>query len=116
METLPLRRVGPPSLIGPLEGRRLVPARARRLELDARICHASGVCGGCARVRRTRIPVWTLVSLWRLGSDDAWLLEQYPSLEVEDLAAARDYAAAHPEEIQHDLQAQDQDDGAALHE
>jgi uncharacterized protein (DUF433 family) len=30
--------------------------------------HAEGVCGGRARVRNTRIPVWTLVDYRNLGA------------------------------------------------
>jgi uncharacterized protein (DUF433 family) len=56
-------------------------------------------CGGDACVRDSRIPVWVLVGYRRLGKEDTWLLQAYPSLTAADLQTAWDYAAAHPEEI-----------------
>ena len=50
-----------------------------------------GVCGGHARIRNTRIPVWTLISLQNQGADDAELLRNFPTLTLFDLAAARTY-------------------------
>jgi uncharacterized protein (DUF433 family) len=47
-----------------------------------------GVCGGSARVIRTRIPVWLLEALRRNGRSEAELLADYPSLTAEDLANA----------------------------
>ena len=58
-----------------------------------------GVCGGEACVRDTRVPVWTLWRLRELGRTDAQLLEDYPSLTPQDLAAAWDYARRNPDEI-----------------
>ena len=58
-----------------------------------------GVCGGYARIRNTRIPVWTLVSLRRQGADDAELLRGYPGLSDADLAASWDYYERHRQEI-----------------
>lgn len=58
-----------------------------------------GVCGGQARIRSTRITVWLLEGLRRLGSDDATILKQYPSLSQLDLDNAWAYAAANGEEI-----------------
>jgi type III restriction enzyme len=63
----------------------------------------AGVCGGEARVADTRIPVWTLVLDHRLGMDDATILENFPSLTVDDLKAAWDYADAHQAEIEADI-------------
>jgi uncharacterized protein (DUF433 family) len=60
-------------------------------------------CGGDACVRDHRIPVWVLVGYRRLGKDDAWLLQAYPSLTSADLQAAWDYAASHPQEIDRSL-------------
>ena len=39
---------------------------------------AAGVCGGKARVRKTRIPFGTLVGLKRLGVGEAQLLDDHP--------------------------------------
>ena len=58
-----------------------------------------GVCGGEACVVRTRIPVWLLVQARRLGTSEADLLRNYPSLRAEDLASAWSYARAHQDEI-----------------
>ena len=38
-----------------------------------------GVCGGEARVMRTRVPVWTLAQARRLGVSEATLLASYPT-------------------------------------
>jgi uncharacterized protein (DUF433 family) len=59
----------------------------------------SGICGGNARVRDTRIAVWTLVSYRQQGAPDEELLRNYPGLMIEDLMAAWDYYEHHREEI-----------------
>jgi uncharacterized protein (DUF433 family) len=58
-----------------------------------------GVCGGAACIVRTRIPVWILENLRRLGSTDAQLLASYPTLRAADLVHAWAYADAHRAEI-----------------
>lgn len=58
-----------------------------------------GVCGGQARIRDTRIPVWLLVELQQQGADDAELLENYPALEQSDLMAVWRYYVENQEEI-----------------
>ena len=68
------------------------------------------VCGGDACVRETRIMVWLLVALKRQGMTDAALLENYPGLTHEDLAAAWEYARLHPGEIEEGIAANEQDD------
>ena len=50
-----------------------------------------GICGGQARIRNTRIPVWTLVSLRQQGATDVELLRNYPNLRQQDLEAAWSY-------------------------
>jgi len=57
------------------------------------------VCGGEPCIVRTRIPVWLLVQLRRLGMSEAELLQNYPSLRAEDLTNAWAYARQHREEI-----------------
>jgi uncharacterized protein (DUF433 family) len=64
-----------------------------------------GVCGGSARVIRTRIPVWLLESYRRSGISDAQLLSAYPSLTAEDLASAWHYARSHREEMDREITA-----------
>ena len=52
------------------------------------ITTTQGICGGNARIRNTRIPVWTLVSLHNLGASDNDLLTNFPGLTQEDLNKA----------------------------
>ncbi|GJD21293.1 Protein of unknown function DUF433 [Rivularia sp. IAM M-261] len=58
-----------------------------------------GVCGGQARIKNTRIPVWTLVAYRKLGAPDEELLANYPGLTAADLSAAWDYYKQYPEQI-----------------
>jgi uncharacterized protein (DUF433 family) len=58
-----------------------------------------GVCGGAARVRNTRIPVWTLVAYREQGAADEELLMNYPGLTATDLGLAWAYYEAHREEV-----------------
>ncbi|MGK7872792.1 MAG: DUF433 domain-containing protein [Xenococcaceae cyanobacterium] len=67
-----------------------------------------GVCGGNARIRNTRIPVWTLISFRQQGASDEELLRNYPGLTKQDLEAAWAYYQEHPGEI--DLIIIEQDD------
>lgn len=62
-----------------------------------------GVCGGEARIVRTRIPVWALVQFRKLGASEADLLLQYPTLRAEDLANAWAYYRAHKDEIENQI-------------
>jgi len=59
----------------------------------------ANVCGGVARIIRTRISVWLLESLRRQGKTGAELLMAYPTLNAEDLANAWNYARSHREEM-----------------
>ena len=59
----------------------------------------AGVCGGNARIRDTRIPVWTLVSFHQQGASDAELLRNYPALNQQDFAAAWFYYGQYSQEI-----------------
>ena len=58
-----------------------------------------GVCGGHARVRNTRIPVWTIISLQQQGSDTPELLRNFPSLTLDDFSNVQAYYFSHREEI-----------------
>jgi uncharacterized protein (DUF433 family) len=60
-------------------------------------------------VRDSRLPVWVLVGYRRLGSSDAEILGYYPQLMEADLAAAWEYAAVHPDEIDRDLRENEAD-------
>lgn len=70
------------------------------IEVMPGIEKTKGVCGGDARIGASRIPVWAVEQLRRLGQDDAGILETYAGLSQQDLDAARDYASAHREEIE----------------
>jgi uncharacterized protein (DUF433 family) len=61
------------------------------------------VCGGEARIVRTRIPVWILERARRLGTTESELLAAYPTLRAEDLANAWAYVRSHHEEIEHEM-------------
>jgi uncharacterized protein (DUF433 family) len=62
-----------------------------------------GVCGGAARIVRTRVPVWTLEQARRLGAREADILRAYPSLRAEDLANAWSYVRLNTLEIDRDI-------------
>lgn len=58
-----------------------------------------GVCGGHARIRKTRIAVWTIISFQNQGADEEELLRNFPVLTPFDLMAARIYYQTHTTEI-----------------
>ena len=61
------------------------------------------VCGGEARIVRTRIPVWVLEQARRLGTSEADLLRSYPTLRAEDIANAWAYARSHQDEMERSI-------------
>ncbi len=67
------------------------------------------ICGGSARIIRTRIPIWLLEAMRRGGRKDAELLADYPSLIAEDLANAWNYARSHREEMDREIAANGDD-------
>ena len=75
----------------------------------AAVRKTSGVCGGSACARNSRIPVWTLIQLKRLGQSEQQLLEDFPSLSSADLDATWDYYRSHLTEIDADIAAQNED-------
>lgn len=82
----------------------------RNNNLNSLIQKTPEVCGGNAIIKNTRIPVWTLVSLRKLGADDQELLESYPSLTLEELNAAWWYYQNYQTEIEQTILAQNQDE------
>jgi uncharacterized protein (DUF433 family) len=74
-----------------------------RPSASARIVKKTGVCGGRAIVAGTRIPVWGPERARQSGVDDNGLLERFPSLCHEDLAAAWKNVASNPAEIVADI-------------
>ncbi|MFY9826466.1 MAG: DUF433 domain-containing protein [Thermoanaerobaculia bacterium] len=63
-----------------------------------------GICGGDPCIVRTRIPVWVLVQAKKLGTNEAEILQAYPTLRAEDLANAWSYYRGHREEIEQQIQ------------
>jgi uncharacterized protein (DUF433 family) len=59
-----------------------------------------GICGGAARIVRTRIPVWVLAQAQKMGVSESDILRAYPTLRAEDLANAWAYARSHKDEIE----------------
>lgn len=57
------------------------------------------ICSGDARIRNTRIPVWTLVSFRQQGASDREILNNYPGLTPNDLTATWLYYQQNQEEI-----------------
>ena len=68
-------------------------------EGNERIVSTPGICGGDARIRFTRIPVWLVVKARRNGATDAMLLADYPFLSPLDLADVWLYYGNHIAEI-----------------
>lgn len=64
---------------------------------------AAGICGGQARVRNTRICVWTLVFLRQQGATEQELLKNYPGLTLNDLTTVWGYYYNHKLEIDHTI-------------
>jgi uncharacterized protein (DUF433 family) len=67
--------------------------------LQPPIHKTSGICGGAARIRDTRIPVWTIVAYQQQGAPDSELLYNYPGLTLQDLQAVANYYELNREEI-----------------
>ncbi len=63
-----------------------------RININANICH------GQACIKGTRIPVSQIVKMLANGDSVEDLLDEYPSLQKEDVMAALDYAASLAEE------------------
>ena len=68
------------------------------------------MCGGNARIRNTRIPVWTIISLQQQGADAQEILCNFPILTHFDLVAAQEYYLTHFPEIDKIISADDEDD------
>lgn len=67
------------------------------------IVKTPNICGGSARIDGTRIPVWSIEALRRLGASEDRLLQAYPSLNRFDLADARYYVEQNREEIEQEI-------------
>ena len=62
-----------------------------------------GVMGGAPCIARTRIPVWLLEQARRLGTREAELLRNYPTLTAQDLANAWSYVRSHRAEVEQQI-------------
>ena len=73
-----------------------------------------GICGGYARIRNTRIPVWTIISLQKQGVDDQELLHNFPVLTAFDLVMAinyyKSYHKSYPLEIDYIIASHNSED------
>jgi uncharacterized protein (DUF433 family) len=76
---------------------------------SANIVRTPAVCGGSARIIRTRIPVWLLERYRRLGMNEGELLRAYPTLRAIDLVEAWRYAESHPEEMDREIRENEED-------
>ena len=63
-----------------------------RISINPKVCH------GQACIRDTRIPVHQIVRMLTNGDTIEELLEEYPSLERDDILACLDYVASLAEE------------------
>ncbi len=68
---------------------------AERMEfLDGRIVIDPAICNGKPTIRGKRITVQTILEFLAAGDSEIELLEQYPSLEREDIQACLRFAAS----------------------
>ncbi len=66
--------------------------------MNNRISINPGICHGQACIKDTRIPVHQIIHMLANGDTIDDLLEEYPSLEKEDILSCLDYAASLAEE------------------
>lgn len=76
----------------------------RRLPDFPSVVSTPGVCGGSARLIRTRIPIWLLQHLRQRGFSEAKILASYPTLTAGDLVQAWGYVAGHRSEIDQEIE------------
>ncbi|MEX1040519.1 MAG: DUF433 domain-containing protein [Pirellulaceae bacterium] len=69
---------------------------------------SDNVCGGSARIVRTRIPVWVLQQMRNLRMTEAEILSSYPTLRAEDLVNAWRYVDSHSAEIEEEIRANEE--------
>ena len=69
-------------------------------------------CGGDACVRDSRITVWGLVAQRRLGMSNDEIMHATQGVTAADLEAAWEYAAAHSDEIDEAIRANEADEAS----
>lgn len=62
--------------------------------LTERITIDENLCNGKPTIRGKRITVQTILEFLSVGESEEEILRQYPSLEVEDIKACLEFAAA----------------------
>jgi uncharacterized protein (DUF433 family) len=62
--------------------------------LDGRIIIDPAICNGKPTLRGKRITVQTILEFLGAGEDESEILNQYPSLETEDIKACLQFAAS----------------------
>lgn len=67
-----------------------------------------GICGGSARIKQTRMPVWSLENARRIGVTEAELLQNFPNLTAQDLANAWNYVLSNRAEIDREIAENDE--------
>lgn len=76
-----------------VQPKKKVSVNNKKTDLLKRITVEPGKCGGRPCVRRTRMRVVDVLQLLSSGADYAEILQDYPSLEQEDIMACLEYAA-----------------------
>lgn len=76
----------------------------KKAKPESCIISTPNICGGSARIKDTRIPVWGLALARKQGFTDSEILEMYPHLQLSDLTAAWEYQASHTDEITAEIQ------------
>ena len=70
-----------------------LPVKKKKRKLaKTRIVVDPKICGGEPCIKRTRIPVYIILSHLASGDDDETILENFPRLKKEDIEACRQYA------------------------
>jgi uncharacterized protein (DUF433 family) len=81
----------------------------RRSSLFPSVLSTPDVCGGSPRLIRTRIPIWVLQQMRKLGFSNSKILESYPTLTVGDLEQAWGYVAMHKAQIDKEIEENERD-------
>ena len=99
----------PPDELEDLIARIGRPYGANGSPAQSLIVRTPGVCGGSARIIRTRIPVWVLEQFRRLGTSEADILKAYTSIRAIDLVASWQYADSHVTEMDREISENEED-------
>jgi uncharacterized protein (DUF433 family) len=85
------------------------PSTKPALDFFPNIVKTPGVCGGVARIIRTRIPIWTLERIRQFNVSESEILRSYPTLRAVDLVQAWSYADCHRDEIEMQIRENEED-------